>query len=427
MKNWDIVFIGCLLGTILISVAYPQKADSADTPPPWELMGRQPGDSFWGPLLRLQAAEEDYRHGQWWDYYLQFRAQSEADAGNHAVALSIWDQRRPTFESDFVLPAGIGAVDAIDYLATVADTAQVLMINERHHAASDRLLTHRLLGVLREKGFQYFAAETFDYGDSTLNERKFPIEDTGGYISEPVFAGVVREALRLGYTLVPYEASFGQGEDETESTPQQRRDRAQAKNLYDNIFRDNPDAKVLVHAGFNHILEEATESWYPMALYFREISGINPVTIDQENLSERSTIGHEHPVYRAVVAAEFWTGQPLVLTESSGQLYPAIDIAVDIQVVTPRTTYTDGRPNWMSLNGHRVPVVFEFPECRNQRCFVEAKVLSEPAEAIALDRCESDSSGTVTLFLPPGETVRVTVLSADQSELKVIEYVVDDN
>ena len=408
-------------------MSFAEKADSADAPPPWELMAQKTGDSFWGPLLRLQAAEEDYRHGHWRDFYLQMRAQGEADAGNHAAALSSWDARRSSIESDFVMPAGIGAVDAIDYLATVADTAQVLMINERHHAASDRLLTHRLLGVLRDRGFQYFAAEAFDFDDTTLNERKFPIKDTGPYISEPVFAGVVREALRLGYTLVPYEASFDQNADETDRTPQQRRDRAQANNLYNNIFRENPDAKVLVHAGFNHILEEATEGWYPMALYFREISGINPVTIDQEELSERSTPGHEHPVYRAAVAAEFWTGQPLVLTETSGQLYAATDMAVDIQVVTPRTTYTNGRPDWMSLDGRRVPVVFEFPECRHQRCFVEARVLSEPAEAISLDRCESEPNGAVTLFLPPGETVRITVLSADQSELKVIEYVVDAN
>ena len=46
-------------------------------------------------------------------------------------------------------------------LIAAADTARVLMINERHHAASDRVLTLRLLAPLREKGFRYFAAEAF--------------------------------------------------------------------------------------------------------------------------------------------------------------------------------------------------------------------------------------------------------------------------
>ena len=41
-----------------------------------------------------------------------------------------------------------------------------------------------------------------------------------------------------------------------------------------------PDAKVLVHAGYSHVLETASERWYPMALYFREITGIDPVTVD---------------------------------------------------------------------------------------------------------------------------------------------------
>jgi hypothetical protein len=410
---------------ILAPAGLATENDSDSEPvAPWELASSRPDDWFMAPLLRLRAAELDYRDGPMWYQYMQMRAQLEAKAGNHAAALQFWDVRPATRDSVGVLPDGVRAIDAVEYLGAVADTARVIMINERHHAASDRLLTLRLLGVLRDKGFRYFAAETFAHSDTTLNERPYPVEATGVYTVETVFAEVVREALRLGYTLVPYEQTREQRHAEGNLTSQQLRDRSQALNLRDGIFRDDPDARVLVHAGYSHILEEASERWYPMALYFREITGIDPVTVDQTKLCERSTPGHEHPDYRAAIGEGLLAGGPVVLVDALDRPYSPAKFAVDLQVFTPRTTYTNRRPDWMTMNGRRVGFEIEVPECSEQWCYVEARISNEPPDALPLDRTEAERIKTVRLFLPPGALVELRVFDASGESLRSEQFTV---
>jgi hypothetical protein len=411
----------CLLPGLRITGAYAQgDTTEEELAPPWELTQQEPGEPYWAPLLRLRAAESQYRDTKWWSAYAQMRAYVEAGIGNHAAALEAWDSGVAPRDSVGVLPPGTGARDAVEYLSAVADTARVIMLNERHHAASDRLLTLALLPVLREKGYRYFAAETFDPKDTELNARAYPVEATGPYVRDPVFAEVVREAIRLGYTLVPYESRKGNEQGDDKMTPQQRRDFTQAYNLARATVEQDPDAKVLVHAGYSHVLESASERFYPMAVYFRERTGIDPVTVDQTRLSERSEPAYEHPAYRACVAAGLLDENPVVLTDSAGRPYSPADFDVDIQVVTPRTRYEHGRPDWMSLGGRREAVEVDVPEGKEQWCLVEARVASEPPEAIPLDRCEAHDSDRAWLFLPPDGDVVVRVLAADGNVLRSV-------
>src|SRR5690606_17052867 len=112
---------------------------------------------------------------------------------------------------------------------------RVVMVNEAHHKPQTRLLTLALLPELRARGFKYFAAETF--GEEPL-EKGYPTKDSGYYTRDPVFAEIVREAVRLGYALVPYEA-FG-----VLDGSQQARETRQAERLAEILARD-PDAKIL--------------------------------------------------------------------------------------------------------------------------------------------------------------------------------------
>lgn len=227
MKSSLVLFAFTLLVASFVAPATAQHeaSDSSGVPPPWDLTHQEPGEPSWAPLLRIRDVESVYRESEkWWGIYAQLRAQAEAAGGNHAAALRFWDAPRRSRDSVGTLPEGVRAAAALNVLSEAADTARVIMINERHHAASDRLLTLRLLPILYEKGYRYFAAEALSYRDSTLNERTYPVDATGGYTDEPVFAAVIREALRLGYRLVPYEITDAQREVKNDLTRQQRRD-----------------------------------------------------------------------------------------------------------------------------------------------------------------------------------------------------------
>ncbi len=416
-----IIATACLLIGSSAPEAVSQTAPAAEGPaPPWELLRQETGESRWEPLFRMRGAESQYRDTAWWSGYAQMRAHVEAEVGDHAAALAAWDSGTSPRDSIGTLPPAIEARDAVAYLGNVADTARVIMINERHHAAADRLLTLELLSVLWDKGFRYFAAEAFDPADTELNARGYPVEASGSYVRDPVFSAVVREACQLGYTLVPYEHPSKDDDDGDELTPQQRRDLGQARNLAAATIERDPGAKVFVHAGYSHVLETASERFYPMALYFRELTGIDPVTVDQTRLSERSEPGWEHPAYRAGVAAGLLDDGPAVLVDATGRTYSPVDFAVDIQVLTPRTTTSDGRPEWMSLGGRRTAVAVEIPEGGEQWCLVEARLASEPPEANPLDRVEVRETERAQLYLPPGEEVVIQVLGADGAVLRTV-------
>jgi hypothetical protein len=62
-----------------------------------------------------------------------------------------------------------------------------------------------------------------------LNQRGYPIADSGFYTNEPIYAEMVRTALRLGYTVVAYDAENAGVGDPRES--------AGAENLYNQVFK----------------------------------------------------------------------------------------------------------------------------------------------------------------------------------------------
>ncbi len=400
-----------LLAVLLLPSASAQSP--ADTlVSPWTLARPTPGESFWAPLLRLRGAEAAYRASPtWWPAYAQYRAQSEAAAGRHDLALAFWDAPASGRDSVGVLPAGARAVDAAAWIASAADTVQVVMINERHHAASDRLLTLRLLPLLYERGYRYLAAEALSHDDDSLNARPYPVASTGYYTGEPVFAEVLREARRLGFTLVSYEIRDDQRGADTTRTPQQQRDASQARNLIDSVFAHDPDARVLVHAGFAHVYETATPDWSPMAHYLREFSGLDPLTIDQTALSERSAPAYEHPAYRAADAAGWLSEAPVVLLDPANRPVALTDLAVDVQVFAPRTRVEAGRPTWMAMDGRRA-VDLSVPGCAALWCGVEVRLDGEPADAIPVDRVEVDHRDRVRVFVPVGAPATAEVRDA---------------
>ena len=358
-------------------------------------------EHVWAPLKTLRSLE---RACGSLTAYRQMRAQLESFAGNNAQALVYWDRnyRRRSDDAEVADPAQgvvreIKAESAVAYVAERSSDQQIIMINERHHVSSDRLLTLSLLDPLYRQGFRYFAVEAVWPGDD-INQRGYPTKNTGYYVRDVVLAEMLRHAIALGYEIVAYEIEDWQKDTPDSRSKQARRDYWQARNLLDRTLAKDPEAKVLVHCGWGHLQEQATASWEPMAHFVHEIAGIDPLTVDQTRLGERSEPGFEHPL-RVEAERQGLAGvDPVILLTEDGDPIQ-IGTGVDLRALSPRTQSVNGRPGWMEMSGRRAPVTVAVPECRESACIIEARN-AERADEVAYDRAEAVRRNSVVLYLP---------------------------
>lgn len=158
--------------------------------------------------------------------------------------------------------------EAIAQISKLSKETKILMLNENHWKPNHRMMAQKLLEPLKNNGYKYLAVEAVNKGrDSILNIRKYPTKNTGYYPREPYFGLFIREAKRLGYIIVGYD-DF-----------EENREESQARNIKKILDKD-ATAKIFVYAGFDHILEY-NPTKKRMAAYVKEITGINPLTIDQ--------------------------------------------------------------------------------------------------------------------------------------------------
>ncbi|HEV7504442.1 MAG TPA: hypothetical protein VGS07_06000 [Thermoanaerobaculia bacterium] len=298
-------------------------------------------------------------------------------------------------------PDGYSPIGALQAIEAAAGTRQVVMINEAHHVPQHRAFTLQLLAALRRKGFTYFAAETLS-PDPGLAQRGYPTPETGAYIQEPLYGDLVRTALRLGYQVVPYEADSGF----QPGGGIELREREQARHLVERIFQKDPKAKVLVHAGYSHILKAASSpgsKW--MAAYFKESTGIDPLTVNQEIMTEHSAPEFEHPLYRWAVERGM-VAEPMVLGSAAGAFWSPSP-AIDVVVFHPRSRYENGRPTWLRMGGLRSPLPLAAGICfLAPRCLVQARPVKEGTDAVPIDQIVAEAGKPApALMLPEGEFV----------------------
>lgn len=275
--------------------------------------------------------------------------------GEYQKALEVWDkdeQKWPTPTqtqiSDF---KKYKPVDANKFISEKAKTEQIIILNEAHQQPYHRIFTTSLLQDLYDLGFRYFGAETISETDSSLNRRKYPTLNTGYYTEEPCYANLVREALRIGYTVFTYETT----RFKPDSAGTNLREVDQARNIKKYLNKD-PKAKILIHCGFDHLVEGPYYSWgKAMAGRLIEYTGINPFTIDQISFTEHSNDEYENPFFKMIDLNYY-----AIFMDSTGQTFNGSPrhINYDARVYHPRTTWTNGRPHWMFQN-NRQPYFIE--------------------------------------------------------------------
>ncbi len=159
--------------------------------------------------------------------------------------------------------------EAIDIIVEKCKNEKIVMINELHFTPYHRYFVHLLLDRLYKEGFRYFGLEALWEDAHEINARKFCLTKSGFYTRSPSMSNLISHAICQGYTIFGYD-DFSND-----------RERNQAINIHNATFSQDPDAKVLILAGFGHISERQSKGRSMMAGEFLNNFDIDPFTIDQ--------------------------------------------------------------------------------------------------------------------------------------------------
>lgn len=311
--------------------------------------------------------------------------------------------------------AHVHARPALAALLPLTGHRQAVFVNESHARADTRAMVFAMLAPLRAQGFDTLALEALgaratpagscavsELADPELPGRGYPDASRigGYYLHDPVFAQLVREALRLGYRLVAYEYPG--------NSTQSEREEAMATTL-SCLFKRRPQTRLLTLAGFSHISEAPTSVLTDggmMAYRFRNKSGIDPLTIDTTKLLHADPAGvlFEGKPFDASPGSATSVGA-YVLADGVGRLLGDAKSQYDVSVFIPSAVGRDATPNWLELGGARHATLVPAAGCGDSRpCLVEVTAMAEGALALPLDRCViEDAQAQCRLFLPKGE------------------------
>lgn len=306
-------------------------------------------------------------------------------------------------DTNYVSPSQLEIVPPEEYFKEISDEEKIVIVSEAHQKPQHRIFTRRILKTLYDKGFRYFGLEALTpYSehplfllDSTLNERGYPLDSplTGRYAMEPQMGNLIREALKLGFTVFGYERSTGENE----------RDLQQALNIK-KIMDQFPEGKFLIHCGWYHAIESdeiKRRKDHYLAYHIKELTGIDPLTIYQDFLSEK-VLYKESPTY--IGLKEEHMG--IVIDKNKKKPYRFTE-HFDINIYHPRTRYINSRPSWLfNTAGYKevsIPIgetTLGFP------MIIEAILAEEAVIAAPVDRVElQDKYQNKVLALPPGNYI----------------------
>jgi hypothetical protein len=274
--------------------------------------------------------------------------------------------------------------DAVEAVVREARERQVVIINESRHRSRNRAFTLAVALELRKLGFEYLAVDGLDDG-AGLARRGYPVVGDGYYTREPMYGDLLRQALAAGYRPVAYRHPYSPGE------PGNVREERMAQTLVDRIFKENPRARVLVHASSAQIWKAPLYTsadpdrvrW--LAEQLREKTGIDPLCVDQVLAEDRD------PQRFRIIVTRIFADSPLasvVLRDvEQPHSYWRDQDAIDMQVVHRPERQENGRPDWLALGGRRSPhpIPAKLLPASGRR-LVQAFVARESRDAVPIDQ-----------------------------------------
>jgi hypothetical protein len=408
--------MGTLSGAAFAAQGSPTKAPESPKAV-WELfsLANQSPESFpyYLQLLPIGDPGADSIDGD-------LKATLDAELGLYDQAIATFPKAVNDALDPSPLPAGDAKVtDAADIIVRLARDRRVVIVNEAHHVAQTRALFLELLPRLREMGFTEYCAETLDIGDApNIHARGYPLRTDGLYSREPVFGEVVRTATQLGYTLCGYDFD----------ARQQNRETGQARTLAA-LLRDNPKARVLIHAGYNHARKASMSHYSPMALELRRLTGIDPLTVDQTALRPDIPASRESPAYRKLSTRLKGARRASVFVAANGKPWSLEPKSYDVSVILPTLPPAHGRAGWLwEIPGRQVVTDFDADCMGHYPCAIEARHAGESDDAVPADVVVHGSADQAVpaLALAPGG-YRLRIVAPDGSKLRETDLTVADS
>ncbi|MDY6924933.1 MAG: hypothetical protein SWI22_13370, partial [Pseudomonadota bacterium] len=266
-------------------------------------------------------------------------------------------------------------------------------------------LLGRLLPRLRAEGFTHLAAEAFADTAAGLRAGDQVGREHGWYLNDPVFAEAVRQALELGYRLIPYEQRPDQrsGEASLSNAATMVREQAQADNLTAAMAAE-PGMRVLVFVGYGHLREAGPA----FGGRFKRDTGIDPLTIGQAGTGSFGPHVENAPPVQALLE-RFRPTAPVVLLKAGTRPSSAVDDAgltaeeTDLLVLHPSLPDVAGRPAWLATDPARRRLDVAVPAGDERPRLLQAVHATDVDPAIPADQLMvGRDGGAVTLFLRPG-------------------------
>jgi hypothetical protein len=341
---------------ILLLFAVPPIGGHAQNIPDAFTLVRPDIDSlrFYDALCRLREQEKNYQADRiLQNVYYQSLATVYAFNGMADSALVATDKaftqgvlRQGVKNTDTIDFSAYHAVSAQSYISEIAERQQIIMLNEAHTVPAHRLFTKSLLKNLYDKGYRYLCLEALEF-NSVYNESHATfLPRTGFYTKESCFAELIREALRIGYTVRGYEPTKAQY-DSVSKRHSGTRDSLMAINIR-HILKSTPAAKLLIYAGHGHISKTLPASLYA---YLKKSTSITPYSVNQTSYREHASRMYES-VYYIAFQNYFTAAEPSVLVDTLNRPVNLSDDS-DLYIYHPRTQSTNGRPHWLYENGVR--------------------------------------------------------------------------
>jgi len=383
--NSFILYIILLL--IFLFTSAPARAQGAPPGGVWELWQVLTNEPLHRAIeiLRREAAvrpgvapllDRAYLHAGRWDLRHDGVHFFETEAACSTVRETAW------------------TTSAVEWLDDRLAATRVLMLNENHADPGPRWFLREILPRLRERGFRHLALEALD-PDRPLGPREARLSRGHGWIlDEPLFAGMIREALKLGFAVFGYDRFDTSGLAEADRFDRiLARERGQAETLIERLARIPEEEKLIILGGLTHI----TEDWHYlrdgrrlgwMAAQFTALSGLDPLTVDLTGCPVKA--GRRADITPAQIHFSK-DGTPLVAGPYAGR--------VDAQFHIPgggsdpgTFRHSLGRP-WHAP-ADAIP--------RQRMILLEAFAGGAPAGALPHDRVLLDPGENFPLFLPTG-------------------------